>query len=105
MQRVAPSIGRGTIGDNGQLASRVLSVEFREKGSMEETKVGDGIDEAEVWSKFSATHHYKRNAEGVMMHVSTDYFRLDPFGIEPSEKISKEDLISLLEPIQRIDDE
>lgn len=72
---------------------------------MEETKVGDDINEAEVWAKFSATHRYNRASDGVMRHVSTDYFRLDPFGIEPAEKISKEDLIGLLEPASQIDDE
>lgn len=72
---------------------------------MDETKARDGIDEAEVWGKFSATHRYRRNALGAMEHVTTDYFNLDPFGIEPAKNISKEDLIGLLEPAKQIDDE
>lgn len=62
------------------------------------------INETEVWAKFSATHHYERDAEGKMKHVSSDYFQLDPFGIERPQKISKSDLIGLLEPDLEIDD-
>jgi len=33
-----------------------------------------------------------------MEYVSSDYFEVDPFGISPNEKISKTELIELLEP-------
>lgn len=72
---------------------------------MDDKKASDDVDETEVWSAFSATHHYKRSSTGVMEHVSSDYFQADPFRIERPEKISKEDLIGLLEPAKQIDDE
>lgn len=72
---------------------------------MNDRKVSYGIGKAEVWAKFFVTHHYGRNDDGVMEHVSTDYFRIDAFGLESAEKISKEDLIGLLEPAKQIDAE
>lgn len=58
----------------------------------------DGINEGEVWVKFSGTHHYQRSAAGLLEYVKSDYFRVDPFGIERPEPISKADLIASLEP-------
>jgi hypothetical protein len=55
------------------------------------------IDEVEVWDKFSATHRYKRDRTGVMRLVSSRYFQVDPFGIEPLRPVSKQELIALLE--------
>lgn len=58
----------------------------------------DDIGESEVWVKFSATHHYEKTATGEIRYISSDYFRIDPFGIEALIPISKDELIKALEP-------
>lgn len=65
---------------------------------MKNTKDRDGIDETEVWQKFSATHSYQEDFDGTMRLISSKILRLDPFGIDPAVEISKAELITELEP-------
>lgn len=58
----------------------------------------DDIEEVEVWVKFSVTHCYKKDSAGKLQYVSSKYFKLDPFSVEPSEQIDKAQLIDGLEP-------